>query len=167
MVLTESTKTLARSDSKLLRLKLPTMKSFIEISTTRLSIFFNSRNRISRSNRSRSDRFDAPFSKRLSVGKIGRPNRREKLSSRNSPRMSIRKRWEPHSPDRSPHPLEKSLVAKSRCFEITSPSIGPSSRLEPERKGTEGDGVATDNARGKWRPASEIRLGERFRPITI
>lgn len=159
-------------DSRSIRFKIAPFKIthdeiFHRDFNNRLSIFFNSRNRISRSNRSRSDRFDAPFSKRLSVGKIGRPNRREKLLSRDSPRMSIRKRWESHSPDRSPHPLEKSLVAKSRCFEITSSSIGPSSRLEPERKGTEGDGVATDNARGKWRAASEIRLGERFRAITI
>lgn len=71
MVLTESTKTLARSDSKLLRLKLAMMKSFIEISTTRLSIFFNSRNRISRSNRSRSDRFDAPFRSGYPLEKLG------------------------------------------------------------------------------------------------
>lgn len=137
MVLTESTKTLARSDSKLLRLKLPTMKSFIEISTTRLSIFFNSRNRISRSNRSRSDRFDAPFSKRLSVGKIGRPNRREKLLSRDSPRMSIRKRWESHSPDRSSrnHSWRNRVVSRLPLPRSALPL--DSNRNGKERKGTE------------------------------
>lgn len=137
MVLTESTKTLARSDSKLLRLKLATMKSFIEISTTRLSIFFNSRNRISRSNRSRSDRFDAPFSKRLSVGKIGRPNRREKLLSRDSPRMSIRKRWESHSPDRSSrnHSWRNRVVSRLPLPRSALPL--DSNRNGKERKGTE------------------------------
>lgn len=140
MVLTQSTKTLARSDSKLLRLKLPTMKSFIEISTTRLSIFFNSRNRISRSNRSRSDRFDAPFSKRLSVGKIGRPNRREKLLSRDSPRMSIRKRWESRSPDRSPTPSRNHSWRNRVVSRLPLPRSAlplDSNRNGKERKGTE------------------------------
>lgn len=141
MVLTESTKTLARSDSKLLRLKLAMMKSFIEISTTRLSIFFNSRNRISRSNRSRSDRFDAPFSKRLSVGKIGRPNRREKLLSRDSPRMSIRKRFpnlipriDPPTPSRN-HSWRNRVVSRLPLPRSALPL--DSNRKGKERKGTE------------------------------
>lgn len=143
MVLTKSTKTLARSDSKLLRLKLATMKSFIEISTTRLSIFFNSRNRISRSNRSRSDRFDAPFSKRLSVGKIGRPNRREKLLSRDSPRMSIRKRWESHSPDRSPPPREitRGEIALFRDYlSLDRPFLSTRTGTERNGRGRSGHG---------------------------